>query len=91
STSEGEIISKTREDFNRLWQISKPLTKDLIEKYAKERKVRQIVSQPLVTNKTITSNSMQERAIDALDSSRKKGETKALIISATGTGKTYLS
>ncbi|MBF0710653.1 DEAD/DEAH box helicase [Gemella sp. GL1.1] len=91
STSEGEIISKTREDFNRLWQISKPLTKDLIEKYAKERKVRQIVSQPLVANKTITSNSMQERAIDALDSSRKKGETKALIISATGTGKTYLS
>ena len=34
---------------------------------------------------------MQQKAIDRLVELREKGENKALIISATGSGKTYLS
>lgn len=39
----------------------------------------------------IKTNFMQEKALEKLENLRKKGENKALIITATGTGKTYLS
>lgn len=39
----------------------------------------------------IKTNFMQEKALEKLENLRKKGERKALIIAATGTGKTYLS
>ncbi|WP_201523484.1 DEAD/DEAH box helicase [Aliarcobacter butzleri] len=39
----------------------------------------------------IKTNFMQEKALEKLENLRKKGEEKALIIAATGTGKTYLS
>ncbi|WP_323594582.1 DEAD/DEAH box helicase [Aliarcobacter butzleri] len=39
----------------------------------------------------IKTNFMQEKALERLENLRNKGENKALIIAATGTGKTYLS
>ncbi|MCG3680769.1 DEAD/DEAH box helicase [Aliarcobacter butzleri] len=39
----------------------------------------------------IKTNFMQEKALEKLENLRKKGEKKALIIAATGSGKTYLS
>lgn len=39
----------------------------------------------------IIPNSMQKEAMVALDDLRSKGENRALLIAATGTGKTYLS
>ncbi|MCT7601607.1 DEAD/DEAH box helicase [Aliarcobacter butzleri] len=39
----------------------------------------------------IKTNFMQEKALVKLENLRKKGENKALIIAATGSGKTYLS
>lgn len=39
----------------------------------------------------IKTNFMQEKALEKLENLRKKGENKALIIAATGSGKTYLS
>lgn len=41
--------------------------------------------------KTIEPNSMQTEALDSLNKLRKNNQNKALIIAATGTGKTYLS
>lgn len=40
---------------------------------------------------TITPNSMQQHALEALEVLHDRNEQKALLISATGTGKTYLS
>ena len=40
---------------------------------------------------TITPNKMQRHALEALDVLHKKAEPRALLVSATGTGKTYLS
>jgi len=40
---------------------------------------------------TIHPNKMQERALENLKKLRESGENKALMVSATGTGKTYLS
>lgn len=42
-------------------------------------------------NMNLEPNFMQEEALKSLENLRAKGERKALIISATGTGKTYLS
>lgn len=39
----------------------------------------------------IKTNFMQEKSLEKLENLRKKGENKALIIAATGSGKTYLS
>ncbi|MFX3956320.1 DEAD/DEAH box helicase family protein, partial [Streptococcus suis] len=39
---------------------------------------------------TIRPNKMQEQAIEGIATVRKNGAQKALVISATGTGKTYL-
>lgn len=40
---------------------------------------------------TVHPNKMQERALENLKKLRESGENKALLVSATGTGKTYLS
>lgn len=40
---------------------------------------------------TITPNNMQQQALAKIQEVRKSGEKRALVISATGTGKTYLS
>ena len=53
--------------------------------YARKSKVPSIVQYKLKPNK------MQVAATQSLDAIREKGEAKALLISATGTGKTYLS
>lgn len=43
------------------------------------------------TTSPIVANRMQVEALEALSSVRKRGETKAMVISATGTGKTILA
>lgn len=46
---------------------------------------------PSSASSRITPNRMQEEALANLKALREKGEKKALLISATGTGKTYLA
>jgi HKD family nuclease len=41
--------------------------------------------------KTVSPNKMQQEALDALHNTRTNGHDKAVVIAATGTGKTYLS
>ncbi len=56
------------------------------------KKVQASASQGNVLNLTqITPNKMQREALTALASLRRDGKQKALLISATATGKTYLS
>ena len=45
----------------------------------------------LIPNSEITPNLMQSEALENLQELRMKGKTKAILISATGTGKTFLS
>ena len=48
-------------------------------------------SVPLPGKKSITPNKMQKLALEALDVLHRRHQLRALLISATGTGKTYLS
>jgi len=90
-------------EFDLQFGRAKPLTTDFIDAYEQVyRKYSRVelapdVESPLVAEGALewTSqfrpNSMQVEALDSLARLRSAGERKALIISATGTGKTFLS
>ncbi len=74
---------------------SKPLTDAWLKLYEEDFNKYAPSSQPkrrqTHASKTITPNAMQVEALMNLAQLRKQGESRAIIISATGTGKTYLS
>lgn len=79
---------------------SVPLTQSWIDDYAlsyqpplKSRKGRQRSKdrEDSLSNEKIMPNEMQSAALSAISKVREAGKSKALIISATGTGKTILS
>lgn len=97
STHNGELIQATKKEFEKIWDESDILTLEKIASYAKKRqktiRVDQI-KEDVVDEyqvKTIQPNKMQEEALKGLQAIRDSGKKKALVISATGTGKTYLS
>ena len=97
STHNGELIQATKKEFEKIWDKSDILTLEKIASYAKKRqktiRVDQI-KEDVVDEyqvKTIQPNKMQEEALKGLQAIRDSGKKKALVISATGTGKTYLS
>lgn len=75
---------------------SKPLTDAWLALYEEDFKQYAPPRQPNRrqsndSNAAITPNAMQVEALMNLVQLRKQGESRAIIISATGTGKTYLS
>src|SRR5690625_987614 len=97
STDNGDFIKRTTADFDALWERSIKLTEASIKEYARNRKklVQTDVLQEQPTQQTevypvIRPNNMQKEAVTALQSLRHKDAERPLVISATGTGKTYL-
>ena len=82
------------EEFNYLWRKTLDLDSKIIEKYrlqldyAIEKWDMDYIN---VTDTIINPNSMQRKALRELRRYRDAGVKKALIISATGSGKTYLA
>lgn len=77
-------------EFETLWQNSIDVDDEFLTSYSNflNRQNKEFKSFSLNQIKT---NFMQEKALEKLANLRKKGENKALIIAATGSGKTYLS
>lgn len=77
-------------EFDLLWNSSYYVNKDFLEKYIlfynKNKKIDKFVF-----NNDIKTNKMQDDALKKIEYFKKIGERKALVIAATGTGKTYLS
>ncbi|MBV7281270.1 DUF3427 domain-containing protein [Corynebacterium sp. TAE3-ERU30] len=73
--------------------ISVPLTRDWIEEYRSRRQAPAFPERDtqLRTRERITPNDMQLHALEEITKLRSTGAQKALIISATGTGKTILA
>lgn len=89
---DGAVQKQFLDEFNTLWDNAVPLTPDWISGYAGRRRVLQEVHPPRQTESMeIKPNLMQRQAAAALGQLRNKGIRKALLIAATGTGKTYLS
>jgi superfamily II DNA or RNA helicase len=94
STNDGELLKELKNEFELLWNNSAALA-DYIETY---RELYTEKKQTLQAQKTITfaqaklePNSMQIGFISNLDKIVEGGGRRALLISATGTGKTYAS
>lgn len=95
SLENGELIKHVNAEFELLWNEADKLNEEWIREYEliyKEKKiVRKSNKITRIKTHTLKPNLMQKEAIENLDLLRKNGEKKALLISATGTGKTYLS
>lgn len=90
SLDDGEIVDQIRREFDDQWTHASALTKEWIDAYKQVYQTPQRVALPLV-RRPITPNKMQREALASLSHLRNEGKDKALLISATGTGKTYLS
>ncbi len=107
STEYGEMTGSILKEFERLWNDEENTVKytEFIEeyrrKYEENRLTRKLVAEqkriakneaiPSIEAYTLQPNSMQRGFIYNLHQFRLRGIDKALLISATGTGKTYAS
>jgi len=91
------LIEKVLNEFKSDFEKGTPVTKEYIlcyeEIYQKQFLLNRKYNHESLTNSTtfITPNLMQLEALKNLKNLRAENKKKALIISATGTGKTYLS
>ncbi|WP_407728564.1 DUF3427 domain-containing protein (plasmid) [Priestia megaterium] len=105
SHEDGEIVQNFQHQFEEVWKSSQPLSEEWIADYEKvylqvadSKVVPQMTgvsipyeNNPIEENQEIMPNKMQQVALQEIEVIRKAGKEKGLIISATGTGKTYLS
>lgn len=99
STDQGEYVEDLMEEFTDLWDSKYAVAfDDFIDEYSlnyrviqKQRKIAKQAQIPSLEQYKLQPNSMQLGFIANLDKIQKSGESKALLISATGTGKTYAS
>ncbi|ENK0838568.1 DEAD/DEAH box helicase [Clostridium botulinum] len=95
SLEEGSLTGGVISEFNQLWNDADELTIKWIETYEGiYRKQVEFVRKskvPRLNQYKLKPNKMQVEAIQGLEELRKNGQNKGLLISATGTGKTYLS
>lgn len=91
----GEFAQQLQDEFDALWDSPYAQTFDqFIDEYTElykiAKKKRRLVEEEIETETVnLKPNTMQQSFIDRLVDLYKKGEKKALLISATGTGKTY--
>lgn len=93
------FLSYLMESYQQIWEESREATADLLNEYEKflnegkdnpiVRDSRKVFQFPL--GPRLKPNSMQLQAVEALNKLREAGETKALAVAATGTGKTYMA
>lgn len=97
SLANGSLIHNTLSQFQQMWQEALPLTdiwlKQYTDKYHSLQKLKRqfATAQENISTNDIAPNKMQQEALTALEKLQQDNKHKALLISATGTGKTYLS
>ena len=95
---DSELFKNTITEFNHVFSSADEVNKVYLTKYSfihnSEKKLRTGLRKALLKNdfsKSISPNLMQQEALNNLEYLRNIGKNKALLVSATGTGKTYLS
>lgn len=95
SLEKGSLTENVINEFYQLWSEADDLTLDWIETYEdiyrKQIEYTRKSTIPRLAQYKLKPNKMQIAAIHGLNKIREAGGDKALLISATGTGKTYLS
>lgn len=93
------IYGKSLNQFEKLWHSNEAieLTQDFIDEYEKYKKSINVQNTfdyrktKIEQENEFVPNSMQKRVLQKLKETRINGNKKGLVISATGTGKTYLA
>ncbi|WP_243447318.1 DUF3427 domain-containing protein [Clostridium tetani] len=95
SLEEGSLTKGVISEFNQLWNEADELTLEWIKTYEdiyrKQVEFARKSKVPRLSQYKLKPNKMQIEAIQGLESIRENGQDRGLLISATGTGKTYLS
>lgn len=93
-----DIYEKSFSQFEKLWNSSEAaeLTEDFVDEYEKYKKTAGLQEtfdyfKTKEKQNQFHPNSMQKEILEKLENTRKKGNRKGLVVSATGTGKTYLA
>ena len=97
SLAEGEMLSDICEEFNTLWMDADDLDDvlpfyekiyDDTRKFSDLKRITQKIKDETVT---LSPNYMQEQFLENIRNLISHGEKRAILVSATGTGKTYAS
>ncbi|WP_070138164.1 DUF3427 domain-containing protein [Crocinitomix algicola] len=92
---DSKIIHKVQQEFESDFNAALPVTPEFIDEYEKiyERKRITLLAtdEEKFFENRVEPNAMQTTALSNLANIRSEGKNKALIISATGTGKTFLA
>ncbi|GIO25507.1 DUF3427 domain-containing protein [Ornithinibacillus bavariensis] len=104
SHENGELVQHFKDQFEKIWVDSIPLNENWIMGYEEKYKsidfktAEKVIDFPVGYNQNfledamrIKPNKMQQAALKQIAGVRAKGFDKGLVISSTGTGKTYLS
>lgn len=95
SKKDDYFVQDVIKEYEKLWNCTEIVDDDFLKRYAsfiKElKKVEKTRKEKFINFKPIAPNNMQSRAMENLDRLRQYGEDRALVIAATGTGKTYMS
>jgi len=95
ATIESYIINNVIKEFTSEFEKARPVTDEYISSYEliykKQYESYKAINTTLNKLEAISPNEMQVEALASIKSLRAQGKRKALLISATGTGKTYLS
>ncbi len=96
---ESSIVHNFLNEFEIQFQRSIPIDSDFIKEYQSLYEItrsvnanqQKIVQHSFAKYRKVEPNKMQLEALDNIAKLRENGQNKALLISATGTGKTFLS
>ncbi|QGU94451.1 DUF3427 domain-containing protein [Clostridium bovifaecis] len=95
SKKEDRFLNDVLIEYKKLWDSTEIVNEKFINKYNNFiKEIKKIDSSKKIefeNYQLIKPNEMQVKAIDNLNRLRAFGEEKALVIAATGTGKTYMS
>ena len=97
SLNEGEILTEIKKEFNSLWNQAIDIDKALpeYEKLYKDNKkfsdALKITEKLKKDNLILTPNYMQKEFLQNMRNLQIQNEKRAILVSATGTGKTYAS
>ena len=97
ATEESELIDQAVKEFKKEFESAKEVTERYLLEYGLIWKARTQFEREIkekrkeFTKVEINPNLMQREALENIANLRAEGKNKALLISATGTGKTYLS
>ncbi len=96
-TNDSELINQVHIEFKKEFEEAVIVTNDFLQNYNRLWNARKILNfeieekEQQIEKSKIEPNLMQREALSNIEHLRAQGKDKALLISATGTGKTFLS